>query len=496
MRRKTIDMTIRQKLCLIFLFTASVLFVVSITLSLQLNRAIRKVNNVYSSNISANDLAETLNTMESNVYDYLTTRSTESLENYYQSEQDYMSLVDQLNDTTSDNVILLQEKNIRNMSQYYVERADETISAKRGRNIEKYKNGYEECVKYYQYILEYINASNNQHFKQNASNYTVLLEDLERMEIISFTIMIAWAALSVVLLYLMAGEITGPLGQLALTANEVAGGDFDVEIPVSESSDEIGSLTKAFRSMVVSIREYIEQIKTNMEHEREMKEKELLMENHLKDAKLKYLQAQINPHFLFNSLNAGAQLALMEDAEKTCLFIEKMAEFFRYNVQQMKEDTTLFEELGAVDNYLYILNVRFTGDIHYEKKVDPDVPNVHIPSMILQPIVENAVNHGIQNIEREGEIYLSVTKIEDELQIIIRDNGIGMSHEKIDEILSGNVEQFTDSKSTGVGLHNVISRLELYYGKKGLTRIVSAGPDMGTSVIIRVPLELGGDKDV
>ena len=92
-----------------------------------------------------------------------------------------MSLVDQLNDTTSDNVILLQEKNIRNMSQYYVERADETISAKRGRNIEKYKNGYEECVKYYQYILEYINASNNQHFKQNASNYTVLLEDLERM---------------------------------------------------------------------------------------------------------------------------------------------------------------------------------------------------------------------------------------------------------------------------------------------------------------------------
>ena len=138
--------------------------------------------------------------------------------------------------------------------------------------------------------------------------------------------------------------------------------------------------------------------------------------------------AKYEIYCIMNQMIEEGKSVIMEDAEKTCLFIEKMAEFFRYNVQQMKEDTTLFEELGAVDNYLYILNVRFTGDIHYEKKVDPDVPNVHIPSMILQPIVENAVNHGIQNIEREGEIYLSVTKIEDELQIIIRDNGIGMSH--------------------------------------------------------------------
>ena len=86
--------------------------------------------------------------------------------------------------------------------------------------------------------------------------------------------------------------------------------------------------------MVESLGEYVVRTKESMEKEQQMMEKELLMKNHLKEAQLKYLQSQINPHFLFNSLNAGAQLAMMEDAEKTCIFVEKMADFFRYNVKR------------------------------------------------------------------------------------------------------------------------------------------------------------------
>ena len=93
---------------------------------------------------------------------------------------------------------------------------------------------------------------------------------------------------------------------------------------------------------------------------------------------------------------------MMEDAEKTSIFVEKMADFFRYNVKKGEEDATLEEELEAVDNYIYILNVRFAGDIHFSKKVECDVENVRVPSMILQPVVENAVNHGIRNIDWEG----------------------------------------------------------------------------------------------
>lgn len=96
------------------------------------------------------------------------------------------------------------------------------------------------------------------------------------------------------------------------------------------------------------------------------------MEAHLKDAKLKYLQAQINPHFLFNTLNAGAQLAMMEGADKTYQYVQNVADFFRYNVKRDDEPVTLSNEIELVDNYIYILNVRFSGEIKYRKNIDED----------------------------------------------------------------------------------------------------------------------------
>ena len=220
-----------------------------------------------------------------------------------------------------------------------------------------------------------------------------------------------------------------------------------------------------------------------------MMERELLMENHLKEAQLKYLQSQINPHFLFNSLNAGAQLAMMEDAEQTGIFVEKMADFFRYNVKKGQEDATLGEELEAVDNYIYILNVRFAGDIHFSKDVDETLENVRVPSMILQPVVENSVNHGIRDIEWEGKIHLKVTGDADYIRISVKDNGKGMTPEKIESVLSGNKEHKSEEgDSTGIGMNNVISRLELYYEEKGLVEINSDGADKGTEVVIYIPV--------
>ena len=133
-----------------------------------------------------------------------------------------------------------------------------------------------------------------------------------------------------------------------------------------------------------------------MEIQQSLKEKELMMEAHLKDAQLKYLQAQINPHFLFNTLNAGAQLAMMEGADRTYDYVQNVAEFFRYNVKKGNETVTVREEIELVDNYIYILNVRFSGEIHYEKKIEESLLSIQMPGMILQPVVENCVNHGIR----------------------------------------------------------------------------------------------------
>ena len=193
-------------------------------------------------------------------------------------------------------------------------------------------------------------------------------------------------------------------------------------------------------------------------------EKELRMNAALKDAQLKYLQAQINPHFLFNTLNAGAQLAMLEGADRTNTYIQKMADFFRYNIKKKHELVTIADEIELIDNYIYILNVRFSGDIHFEKHIDEELTSIEIPSMTLQPIVENAVNYGIRNIDWEGLITLSLYSEGDRACISVKDNGAGMPQDKIDRILSDElVPSEPTGDSNGIGLSNVISRLDLHY---------------------------------
>ena len=303
-----------------------------------------------------------------------------------------------------------------------------------------------------------------------------------------------WMWIGALVLFAITKGMIEPLANLAEIAHLVGQGNFDVKMTKTDSLDEVGVVTRAFNTMVESLGEYVVRTKESMEKEQQMMEKELLMKNHLKEAQLKYLQSQINPHFLFNSLNAGVQLAMMEDAEKTCIFVEKMADFFRYNVKKGLEDASLGEELTAVENYIYILNVRFAGDIHFTKKVDESIMECRVPSMILQPLVENAVNHGIRNIDWEGKILLEITGLEDNILIRVKDNGKGMSEERIREVLDGCMEDTGEqSDSTGVGMNNVISRLELYYDKKNLVEINSPGENMGTEIILTLP-RTGGEK--
>jgi sensor histidine kinase YesM len=275
----------------------------------------------------------------------------------------------------------------------------------------------------------------------------------------------------------------------------VAKGNLEIPLLEVQSQDEIGVVTGAFNQMVVNLRQYIERIRRSMELERTMKEHELRMEAHLKDAQLKYLQAQINPHFLFNTLNAGAQLAMMEGADRTYEYVQNVAELFRYNVRKGKEIVSLREEIELVDNYIYILNVRFSGDIHYEKIVDPSLLEVQMPSMILQPIVENSVNHGIREMAGEGKIWLQVYAQMDLVCVSIRDNGAGMSSEIIEKVLDGSYQE-EGAASNGIGMDNVIARLRLFMGCEDVMSIQSPGKDQGTEVVLYLQNKERGETDV
>ena len=351
-------------------------------------------------------------------------------------------------------------------------------------------DAYEECSRIYDYLNSYIYSLNNEQFKESSGNYAGLISTLRYAELFCLTILVVVAVCNILLIILATQTITGPLSSLAKRANEVSEGNLLGEPLRVESSDEVGVVTGAFNQMVISLRDYIDKVRDNMEKESAMKERELRMNASLKEAQLKYLQAQINPHFLFNTLNAGAQLAMMEGADRTNTYIQKMADFFRYNIKKDHELTTIADEIELIDNYIYILNVRFSGDINFEKNIDASLMNIEIPSMTLQPIVENAVNYGIRNIDWEGLITLSLYREGDRACISVKDNGVGIPQDKIDRILADELQTSgLSDDSNGIGLTNVISRLDLHFNADNVFNIYSEGENMGTEVVIRIPME-------
>ena len=310
------------------------------------------------------------------------------------------------------------------------------------------------------------------------------LQTLERLNIITLIII---GLANLFFIVLIASTIADPLIKLAATADTVSNGDFDVELPKVKSNDEVGVVTRAFNEMVVSIKDYIDQLTESMEATRRLRENELIMENHIKDAELKYLQSQINPHFLFNTLNAGAQLAMMEGADRTNVYIQKVADFFRYNIKKNKDVVSLQEEIELVDIYIYIINVRFAGEIQFKKEINEDLLSVQIPSMILQPIVENSINYGLRNIDWTKKILLSVYEVGDYICVSIKDNGIGMSPETIEQILDGSYTSNSKKSSNGVGLNNCIERLNIFYEREDVLDIISEGENKGTETILYLP---------
>ncbi len=306
------SVSLQFKISSIYILTNLLVMIVNIVLLIGINNMSGRLDMVYRDNLHLNNLSDALGSVQDNMTDYLNAKTTDALEEYYRSEQNYRTMVADLNDRITGVPFDRMERNIRNMSDSYLEEVEQTIEAKRGRNVEKYRIHYEKATQMYEYTDTYISNLNLEKFRSNSERYSDLLKRFRLFESVSLIAMLLVMASNVCIIIRFVGTLIGPLKKLAGSANEVAKGNFEIALLPVESEDEVGVVTGAFNSMVVSIGRYIERIRESMEAERALKERELLMEGHLKDARLKYLQAQINPHFLFNTLNAGAQLAMME----------------------------------------------------------------------------------------------------------------------------------------------------------------------------------------
>lgn len=240
-----------------------------------------------------------------------------------------------------------------------------------------------------------------------------------------------------------------------------------VEMEVNQQKNEINNLKRGFNHMTTSIKNLILKVKEE--------------EQIIAKTELNLLQAQINPHFLYNTLDAVSALALMEDYDNCFKMTQALGSFYRNSLNSGMDFIKVKDEINCIQSYMTILNIRYDNEIKLEIDVEEEVMDCEILKLLLQPLVENAVHHGIKPKDGKGTVSIRVFSDEDEIIFIISDDGVGMSEEKIAEVMEGR----SVTGKSGFGLYNLMQRITLYHGIKQPVLIHSETGN-GTEVAVRV----------
>lgn len=266
---------------------------------------------------------------------------------------------------------------------------------------------------------------------------------------------------------IISNGIVNPIRKLRKMIGKVEEGNFDQTIDVAQY-DEIGMLSQSFNRMSRRLKELISQIYTKEEEKRK--------------AEIVALQAQINPHFTYNTLGVIKQMAVIQKTQGISKMVDSLVNLLQASAKYKEEFITVEEELKLIKSYIYIQETRYCGKFIVNYDYDETALACKTLNLILQPIIENAIFHGINNKNGIGKISISVKIINSSLQYVIEDDGIGMSQEHIDKV-------FQEDKSSfeRLGVYNVNKRIKLYFGDDyGVT--IRSWLNEGTRVMITIPL--------
>lgn len=287
---------------------------------------------------------------------------------------------------------------------------------------------------------------------------------------------------------LLSETLLRPVLRLSDMTRRIADNDFSGEDIVVENQDEMGELVKSFNVMKRATQGYINTLKENQEvtellHREELERME--MEKQLEEARLDALKSQINPHFLFNTLNMIAGMAELEDAETTERLIASMSSLFRYNLSTTEQIVPLRQEMKVVEHYMYLQQMRFGSRVRYQYRTQLDEEKVMIPSFTLQPIVENAIIHGLARKELGGMVFVRIWRTDKYIKISVADTGVGIEAERCEELRSAMKQRKT--ARIGIGLGNLYQRIHALYPDGNLELYSKKGS--GTVVLMTIPQE-------
>lgn len=311
------------------------------------------------------------------------------------------------------------------------------------------------------------NAQETEYTMLSLADRSVITEDLKRTGNRIILMAVFLNLLCAVPVYLLIRHLMRPLKELEQDMNRVREGDFTVRAKVYRE-DEIGSLSEHFNEMIGQIEQLIEDLVT----QRMLK----------KEAEIEALQYQITPHFMYNTLNSIKYAAILQNADHIAELLQAFTELLRMSASDRGSFITVGQEIHMVQNYMMLQQFRYENSFSAEYEIEAGAEGFYVPRLLIQPLVENAILHGLDHGERDNQIKISVRQTSGLVEIKVADNGSGMSQEELDRLLSGQYR----SKFNGIGIHNIIERLRLYYGADGNLEYRSF-IGKGTTAIITFP---------
>lgn len=368
----------------------------------------------------------------------------------------YMNLIDSLMETTDRSMLFQSEKETEDSAQAFTE-----------------------ATRISRYISEMTLTLIDSDLKTYDRFYRGIIEQSAELKKLGIWLLLAITMFMLLFTYAFSLSITEPVKKLTQAARELSRGRMDLKIDI-KSNDEISFLAKMFERMRISINDLISEIQQKAQLEHELQQNKML----LQESQLRSLQSQINPHFLFNTLDTLSKKAYLEGAEETSDLIASVAGLLRYNLKRLDRSVALYEEVKVLQQYMEIQKARFTERLQFEMEIDDACLHVQIPGLTLQPIVENAVIHAVEPREDGGLIVFRIINAGEFVTIEIEDDGPGMSELTIKQIVEEQTVE-TSGHSTGIGFSNVIKRLRLFYGIEDV--IVIKNIVSGTKVILTIP---------
>lgn len=385
----------------------------------------------------------------------------------------------------------LREKEVYSLIFSYLDLAERAVDEKRGRNISGYTTLYDEMTALLGYINAEIEVISTDRFRSQLDNYGVFIANSRNVQSWNLIFIVSISCFAFLLLLRSVEKMTDPMTRLSTMATEISGGNFGIDDIALSSIYEIDHVVEAFNRMKGEIRSRIEEIhrQENIKQEyMQEKMRNMKMEALVRRMEIYTLQAQMNPHFLFNTLNTGMQLAIVEGADRTGEYMEYLSKLFRHNIRNNDISVPLRHEINGLNYYFYILKVRFPKNLELSLECpDELLDSCLVPVSILQPLVENCVVHAFKERHDRWSIHVDIRRDGKYLILAVRDNGSGIPPDTVRTLLEP--LPIDASSSRIMGLENVIQRLYFFYPDDPGVIQIESEPGTGTTILIRIDTE-------